>query len=172
MLVSWTNLQIGRTCYNKFLVLSILEKIHYFSLFSFTSAKIEWAQHFKVFQLFSGKSQIISCYKMSINFSFQQINMIILFTVILFTYVSIQKSEKPEWHINNEDAYISKAFIFFPLILLTHNNLPSLYPSTLLPCSHWMRNPSYFFSMFKLNLWVMVNCKRSVIVEPLLLYKV
>lgn len=70
---------------------------------------------------------------MSINFSFQHINMILLFTVILFTYVIIQRYEKPEWHVNNEDAYISKFFIFFPPFHLQ----VMVYPfSTPPPLSH------------------------------------
>lgn len=55
--------------------------------------------------------------------------MIILFTVILFAYVIIKKSEKPEWHVNNEDAYISKFLNFFPPFHLQ----AMVYPSSTHP---------------------------------------
>lgn len=59
--------------------------------------------------------------------------MIIVLIVILFTCVFIQKSEKPEWHVNNQDAYISKFLIFFLPLHLQVVVYPSSPPP---PLSH------------------------------------
>lgn len=109
---------------------------------------------FEVFQKFSGKSQITSCYKMSINFSFQHINMIILFTfyfIYIYHYSKIWKTWMAckQWRC----LYFQIFYIFLPFHLQVMV-LPFLYPSPPSPMLPLNVKFIIFFSTFKLNLSV------------------